>query len=319
MRIITLFSGVGMQEIALKRLGIPYELVYFCEYDKKIAKCFQYIHDEPPEKNLGDITKIDVSTLHVGKIDLLFSSFPCQSFSMAGKKEGFNCPKNGSMFDHSYKIIKKVKPKVVIFENVKNITNKKFNAVPYIQSEMEKLGYTCNHKILNAVDYGGVQNRERWFMVCSSKTFSFPEPFKSDKKVKDYVETNIPRKCSNRLLKYMGNDEYKQIYKSFRGLKKVFDGCSQGYFNNGFTGSRIYSIHGYAPTFTTSNDAHFWELGGKLSAIERWRMMGLSDDDYHLLKSNDVKDSLIHKICGNGIVVNVCEKIFQKMKQDDIL
>ena len=98
-------------------------------------------------------------------IDVVISSFPCQSFSIAGKKKGFEDEKNGSLYDHQYKLIKKVKPKIVIYENVKNITNKKFGAIEKITDSMEKLGYTCFHKVLNSLDFGMPQNRERWFMV----------------------------------------------------------------------------------------------------------------------------------------------------------
>ena len=327
MKFITLFSGIGMQEEGMKRVLPEIELVNFCEYDIKIGKCFEYIHNEPSTKNLGDITKINMDEYYKqlkdegnSDIDLIISSFPCQSFSIAGKKKGFECPKNGNLFDKSYEMIEKILPNVVIFENVKNITSKKFNAVEKITKKMNDIGYQCFHQILNGIDYGIPQNRERWFMVCLRNykgNFQFPTPIPLLKTVKDFLDDSVSsteRQKDTRLKPYF-QEEYKKEYKSRKGLKKVFDGHSQytDIFKGGFTMSRIYSIDGNSPTFTTSNDTHFMEIEGKLTSKERWRLMGLEDEKYHLLKEKGISDYLLHKICGNGIIVNVFEHLFQKV------
>ena len=154
MKFITLFSGIGMQEEGIKRILPNIELINFCEYDMKISKCFEYIHNEPSIKNLGDITKIDIKEYYEKlknegntDIDLIISSFPCQSFSIAGKKEGFQCPKNGNLFDKSYEMVEKILPKIVIFENVKNITSQKFSIVEKITKKMNDIGNKCFHQI----------------------------------------------------------------------------------------------------------------------------------------------------------------------------
>jgi DNA (cytosine-5)-methyltransferase 1 len=327
MKLITLFSGIGMQEQGIKKVVPNYELINFCEYDKNIGKCFEIIHKEPSSKNLGDITKLNISEYCEklsqegnSDIDVLISSFPCQSFSLAGKKKGFDCPKNGNLFDKSYEMIEQILPKIVIFENVKNITSKKFNAIENITEKMEKIGYTCSYKILNGIDYGIPQNRERWFMVCllhKKEKFEFPKPIPLQKKMKDFLETEpIERSCVEKLKPYF-EDQYKKNYRSNKGLLKLFDGCSQhpNIFTGGFTGSRVYSVDGCSPTFTTSNDCHFWEVKGKLTSRERWRLMGLQDSDFDLLKEHNISDSLIHKICGNGIIVDVFEHLFRNVYQ----
>ena len=323
MKFITLFSGIGMQEEGMKRVCPDIELVNFCEYDKNIAKCFELVHNEPSSKNLGDITKLNMEEYYEKikdeKIDLIISSFPCQSFSIAGKKKGFECPKNGNLFDKSYEMISLLLPKVVIFENVKNITSKKFNAIEIITKKMSDIGYKCFHQILNGIDYGIPQNRERWFMVCIKDykgEFQFPLPIPLEKSIKDYIEEgDIKRYKDKRLEPYFNQESIKE-YKSTRGLKKLFDGTTQfpDIFKGGFTMSRIYSINGNTPTFTTSNDTHFMELEGKLTSKERWRLMGLSDESYKILKDNNISDRLIHKICGNGIIVNVFEHLFRKVE-----
>ena len=242
----------------------------------------------------------------------------CQSFSIAGNKNGFECPKNGKLFDKSFEMISTVKPKIVIFENVKNITSYKFNAIEKITNQMESVGYKCFHKVLNATDYGIPQNRERWFMVCVDKDeedFEFPEPIPLTKCVNDFLSDipNDERKVSKSLVPFF-KDEYKQEYKSNKGLIKVFDGVSQNYFKTGFTLNRIYSVNGICPTLTTSNDTHFWEIKGRLEPEERWRLMGLDEEKLEILFDNNISDSHINKICGNGIVVDVFEHLFRKIK-----
>ena len=327
MKLITLFSGVGMQEQGIIDLNIQYDLINYCEYDSKIANCFNIVHNTDDSKNIGDITKLDVNEYynHLKKqkntdIDVVISSFPCQSFSIAGKKKGFEDEKNGSLYDHQYKLIKKVKPKIVIYENVKNITNKKFGAIEKITDSMEKLGYTCFHKVLNSLNFGVPQNRERWFMVCIknynsfSQEFTFPQPLELTTCVKDYIVETNNRSCCSSMKPYFQED-YQMVYKSTRGMKKVFDGVEQKYFKSGFTTHRIYSIEGVSPTFTTSNDCHFYELEGKLTSKERWRLMGMKDDDHTKLIDSGVSEGLIHKICGNGIVVNVFRELFKEVNK----
>eukprot|EP00121_Abeoforma_whisleri_P012194 Awhi_evm2s11249 len=130
-RVITLFSGLGCQELALKRCNIDYELINWCEIDKGASDSYKILHNEDDRKNLGDITKLDVDKYNVKDIDLLTCSFPCCSFSTMGNNEGFDCKKNGNLFDYSFRVIEKVMPRVVLFENVKNITSKKFNGDVY--------------------------------------------------------------------------------------------------------------------------------------------------------------------------------------------
>ena len=327
MKLITLFSGIGMQEFGIRECGIDYNLINYCEYDSKISNCFDIIHNTNQQQNIGDITKLDINkymkTLKKNNnldIDVMISSFPCQSFSIAGKQKGFSDNKNGGLFDCQFKLIKKILPKIVIYENVKNIKSKKFNAVEKIEQSMNDIGYIYFHKILNSVHYGIPQNRERWFMVCfkiehfgNDIVFNFPEPLQLTTIVENYLEDNVEnRKVTTALIPYF-DEQYLQTYKSHKGMKKVFDGVSQEHFKSGFTTHRIYSIKGVSPTFTTSNDCHFYEIKGKLTSRERWRLMGLKDDDYDKLKENDICDGLIHKICGNGIVVDVFRELFKEI------
>lgn len=322
MNIITLFSGIGFQERAIQNLKISHNIIYWAEYKKSIARCFEVLHNPSPNTNLKDVTKIDTSKLVLPKtgIDIVISSFPCQSFSNAGKQKGFEDEKNGNLFYAGLKLINFVRPKVVIYENVKNITAEKFDAIHKITGEMDKSGYVCFHQILNSKDYGIPQNRERWFMVCIRKdlgisNFEFPKPIPLKKCVGDYLEKkDVKRSISNDMKQYLENiEEYKSDFKSRNGLIKVFDGVGQNYFKSGFTTHRIYSVKGVCPTFTTSNDCHFMEIKGKLTAKERFMLMGMKSRDYDLLKDKGVSDRTIDFVSGNGIVVDVFQNLFREI------
>jgi DNA (cytosine-5)-methyltransferase 1 len=317
LNIISLFSGVGFQELGIEH---PYNLVYWCEKDTATASIFSLLHNVPDNTNLKDITKVKVDDLKIpkGGIDVLISTFPCQSFSISGKQKGFEDEKNGNLFFHSLRIIKHVCPKVIIFENVKNIQNKKFGAIPRIKQEMHTLGYSCFDKVLNSKHFNIPQNRERWFMVCFSKEigvddFNFPTPIPLTRKVKDFVDTKYEhRVCDKKLIPYF-NKKYHKEYRSHNGLIKVFDGVGQEYFKTGFTSHRIYSIEGICPTMTTSNDCHFLEIKGKLNALERCLLMGMKKQHYDILVQHNVSKSLIYKISGNGLVVDVFTHLYNQI------
>ena len=121
LKVISLFSGIGAQERGLQELNIDYELLNFCEFDETKAKAYSLLHAEPVEKNLWDITKVDLNTIK--QSDLILYSPPCQSWSVAGKKKGINDIR-GTLFWNALDIIKKSNPKYAIMENVNNLPNK---------------------------------------------------------------------------------------------------------------------------------------------------------------------------------------------------
>jgi DNA (cytosine-5)-methyltransferase 1 len=206
MRIGTDFSGIGSPEMALKMLGIEHEQVFACEIDKYARKSFEAVHGSPKEF-YNDITTRDHST--VPQLDLYCAGFPCQSFSMAGKREGFEDVR-GTLFFNVAEFIKINQPKCFILENVKGLLShdggKTFQTIislltdnggtangqmfiPYFE---DGLGYHIYYKVLNTKNFGIPQNRERIFIVGfrEFREFSFPKPFPLELKLKDMLQDN---------------------------------------------------------------------------------------------------------------------------------
>lgn len=203
MKVLSLFSGIGAFEKALDNLGVPYDLVAYCEIDKYASKSYAAIHGVDESKNLGDITKVDATQLPKD-IDLITYGFPCQDISNAGKMKGlFNKDgtqtRSGLFFD-ALRIIKETQPKVAIAENVKMLVSKKFNEqFQIVLNSLEAAGYNNYFQVVNAKDCGIPQNRERVLIVSIRKdvdagSFSFPKAFPLRLRLKDLLEEDVDEK-----------------------------------------------------------------------------------------------------------------------------
>ena len=195
LRVLSLFSGIGAFEKALTNIGVDFDMVGFSEIDKYATKSYCAIHNVDESLNLGDITKIDLSNLP--NADLITHGSPCTSFSLAGKgaggDKGSDTP--SSLMWYSVEIINRVKPKYVIWENVKNVLSKKHrhNFDLYIDT-LDKMGYKSYFEVLNAKNYGVPQNRERIFVISilgEHKPFIFPDEIPLELKLKDILEESV--------------------------------------------------------------------------------------------------------------------------------
>lgn len=216
MKILELFGGIGACSKALKNLGIDYEIVDYVEIDKYAVKSFNAIHGTNFEPQ--DICEWDKDI----KVDLIMHGSPCQDFSLAGKQAGGDKDSGtrSSLMYETIRIVEKLKPKYVIWENVKNLLSKKHrhNFDAYLET-MEQLGYTNYYQVLNAKDYGIPQNRERVFTVSILdnqtekdekislivKDFRFPEKKELKLKLKDMLEDEVDEKyyLSEKMIKYI--------------------------------------------------------------------------------------------------------------------
>jgi DNA (cytosine-5)-methyltransferase 1 len=199
LKVGTFFSGIGSPEKALKRIGMDYELMFFSEIDKYAIQSYCAIHNEPIEKNKGDITKIQGKDLPY--CDLWFGGFPCQDISLAGKQRGFSkdIRSRSSLGWEMIRLIDEVKekPKYVIFENVANIMSEPMRpTLNLFKEDLENRGYTLYNEILNAKDYGIPQNRERYFLVAilGGYYFQFPQKQELKLRLKDMLEDEVDEK-----------------------------------------------------------------------------------------------------------------------------
>lgn len=192
LRVFEAFSGYGSQSMALKRLGIDFEVVGISEIDKYAIQAYNSVHGET--KNYGDISKINWND--VPDFDFLTYSFPCTDISSAGQQKGLEegSGTRSSLLWECRKAIETKKPKYLMMENVKALTSKKF--MPYLKMWMNylsELGYSNYAQVLNAKDYGVPQNRERVFVVSvkGKSDFSFLEPFILDRNLESILDNNI--------------------------------------------------------------------------------------------------------------------------------
>lgn len=158
MKIFSLFSGIGGFDLAFERQG--HEIIGHSEIDKYADKIYS---KHFKNKNYGDITKINTATLP--NFDCLVGGFPCQAFSIAGKRRGFKDTR-GTLFFEIARILKDKRPRYFILENVKGIiSNDQGNTFKTIISKLDDLGYFVEWQVLNSKDFGVPQNRERVFIV----------------------------------------------------------------------------------------------------------------------------------------------------------
>lgn len=206
LRVLELFAGIGACSKALTNLGIEHEIVDAVEIDKYAIKSFNAIHGTNFEPQ--DITKWDKDI----KADLIMHGSPCQDFSVAGLNKGGDkgSGTRSSLMYETLRIVEKVKPKYVIWENVKNLLSKKHrhNFDAYLEA-MGKLGYHSQYQVLNAKDFGVPQNRERVFTVSIrndlNADFKFIEPQELTIRLKDVLEPQVDEKY------YLSDEQTKRL------------------------------------------------------------------------------------------------------------
>lgn len=322
-KVIELFAGIGAQAQALENAGIDFETVAISEIDKYAIKSYELLHGKV--NNLGDITMIDPE--EVPDCDLLTYSFPCVDVSIAGRMAGINkgSGTRSSLLWECEKIIKAKKPKYLLMENVKNLVNSTYiDAFNIWLQKLVDLGYNNYWQVLNAVDYGAPQSRERVFCVSILKEFDtgFTFPEKQERKIvlKDILENekDIPSNL------YMTDKPYipregKTCASSVNGL--IWIGNIDMAGND--TIKRVYSIEGVCPTLTTMSGGHrqpkiYIEGKGvrKLSPRECWAVMGFGDEQFNKVKDH-ISNAQLYKQAGNSIAVPCLKAIFEKMFKEE--
>ena len=164
MKFLDLFAGIGGFRLGMESAG--HECVGFCEIDKFARKSYKAIHDTKGEIELHDITAVsDESIRRIGRVDIICGGFPCQAFSIAGARRGFEDTR-GTLFFEIARFASILKPKYLFLENVKGLLNHdRGNTFEVILSALDELGYNMEWQMLNSKNFGVPQNRERVFII----------------------------------------------------------------------------------------------------------------------------------------------------------
>ena len=197
---IDLFAGIGGIRLGFEQaFKGDIKTVFVSEWDKKAVETYKANYNDGIDV-VGDITKVDEKD--IPSHDILLAGFPCQAFSLAGQKRGFEDAR-GTLFFDVARIVKYHKPKVVFCENVKNLVNydrgrtfdvyDRGRTFDVIKSVLEDLGYKVFYKVLNSKNFGVPQNRERIYIVgfrndIAPGDFTFPEKTDDTKVIKDIIE-----------------------------------------------------------------------------------------------------------------------------------
>lgn len=355
-RLATVFSGIGAPEEALKQLGIDFEIVFACdngerelkiEYEEIMAateamsyeerlryvsslyvqtKKENYVkqsyfanHDITADKWYDDVRFID-GERYSGQVDILVGGSPCQSFSTYGKKQGFEDTR-GTLFFFYANLVKTIRPKVFIYENVPGLkTHDKGNTWRRIQEIFDDLDYDIYNAELNASNYGLPQNRQRVFVVGFDRRlgilgYSFPQPIELTKKATDYLDKSVP------LSYYLGKKGFEWVttrdkHQGRSRVNRDIIGCQTA--NQQFNWTGDFRLEEPTEAMRADGRIYIGEYEGhecvarKLTPSECLRLMGF--ENFNIV----VNDNNAYRQSGNSIAVPVLKalykSIFDKLK-----
>jgi DNA (cytosine-5)-methyltransferase 1 len=274
LKALSLFSGIGGFDLALNRLGI--EIIGACEIDKYAREIYSKHFPNVPIHN--DVTKLDPADLP--DFDLIVGGFPCQAFSIAGNRRGFEDTR-GTLFFEIARIAKEKRPRYLLLENVKGLlSHEGGDTLRTIYKVLDELGYDTQARIVNTKNYLP-QNRERIFIVCHLRGTSGREVFPI---TTDDGETN----------------ELKQV----------------GYINKNAQGQRVYDPKGISTTLAAQAGGLGAKTGlynidtkiRKLTPLECERLQGFPDN-----WTEGISDTQRYKCCGNAVSVPVVQDIISSL------
>lgn len=315
-KILELFGGIGSPRCALRNIGVPTKSIDYVEIDESAVRSYNAMFKNEAKYRTQSVVGWNL------KPDILIHGSPCQDISIAGHqgkrtKEGGRINRGkgadkgsgtrSSLMWETIHIIEQMgdwKPKVVIWENVKNVTSKqtRANFNEYI-AEMERLGYTSNYEVLDARDFGLPQARKRVFTVSmlGKEKFTFGDLIKSPMRdIKEFLQEDAPQ---------VYDVTQPSIYNAIGKMGEI---------------RRATVIKEYAYTITTRQDrtpAQVIDCGGGryryLTERECWRLQGYSEKDFEAAAAVQEKKGrymmALYRQAGNSIPVTIFESIFRKL------
>lgn len=308
-KILELFGGIGAPRKALINLGIDHKAIDYVEIDEKAVRAYNalYDHRHRPQSVVG----------YNLKPDILVHGSPCQDFSRAGKRlggKGEDKTRSSLMWE-TLKIIENLgvwKPRFVVWENVKGVLDRDMiQSFSKYLHRMEELGYTNSFEVLNAMDFGIPQKRERIFVISilGSQTFDFLKlERKPCRHISEFLEPNVT------------DERYTITIPSMLSKIREFNDKPVNRRYNRF----LDVIDEHCWTISTRQDrcpnAGILKMNGGhyryLTERECWRLMGFSDEDFEeVLKEypgqRGYRNATLYRLAGNSIVVDVLEAIFK--------
>ncbi len=295
---IDLFCGIGgfryASQQAFEQLEIKGQCLFSSDIDKFAAESYEANFNERP---VGDITRVDEK--EIPDFDLLFAGFPCQAFSICGLQKGFADNTKGTLFFDIARIIKEKQPNAFVLENVKNLVGhdggKTFKTILHVLRE--ELGYYVDYKVLNALDFGLPQKRERIIIVGAKKPFNMDWKFEieSVKTLKDILEDQVDKK-------HYASEE---IVKKRKEMHKAETAPAIWHENK----SGNISSYPYSCALRAGASYNYLLVDGvrRLTPREMLRLQGFPDE-FKIV----VSDAQTRKQAGNAIPVSMVAKVIEK-------
>ena len=339
MKFLDLFSGIGGFRLGLERAG--HEPVGWAEIDKFARKSYQAMYDTTDEWTATDINKVTDEEWREfnGTVELIAGGFPCQSFSIAGKREGFLNKTKGTLLFEVARAVKQIKPRFVFLENVKGLLNHdKGNTFRTILNTFDELGYDVQWRVLNSKDFGVPQNRERVYIIGHLRGDSGREVFSIFGENREVNQSNVKQlgNISNSN-SFGGNPQTGRVY-SDNGLsptlntmqgggrepKVMVKEATQKGYDIATVGDSINISqpnsktrrgrvgHGIANTLVTGSEQATLTSEyriRKLTPRECWRLQSFPDELFDKAQQAGLSDSQLYKQAGNSVTVNVIEYI----------
>ena len=294
-KIIDLFAGIGGIRLAFEKFGG--KCVFSSEWDKNAQKVYELNFGEMPFGDINDIAPSDIPD-H----DILLAGFPCQPFSIAGKQLGFTDTR-GTLFFNIEEILREKKPYAFLLENVRRLTtHDKGRTFKVIEEKLKQLGYTTYSKVLNTLDYGLPQKRERIYIVGFREriAFKFPQPNGTYKPLSEVLiaEDKVTKN-------YFVSDNLRK--KRFEKVKSIPEGDSIWHEN---IGGNISALP-YSCALRAGGSYNYLVVNGKrrLTGREMLRLQGFPDS----FNIDGIPYSHIRHMAGNSVSVPVLEKIAKQM------
>lgn len=244
-RYVDLFSGIGGFRVALDSLGG--RSVGFSEIDKFAIETYKSNFNDPEDHDLGDVTQID----DIPETDLIVGGVPCQSWSVAGKMKGFDDPRGKLWFD-SIEVVRKARPRVFMFENVKGLADpRNASALNLIIESFQKNGYLVKYKVLDAYDFGCPQNRSRIFIV------GFRDDFK-----KEFEKFEFPTAKNHELAlaDFLEGVQKQFLQKKKFSAEELFDGKVPMSRNNFQKDDELNDFFVMCDTRNGHTSIHSWDI-----------------------------------------------------------